>query len=125
MKDIQKRFALFLGACIPARLALTALAYKLQVNYLPFMGVITLFIAFGFLYLYFTGARQKGSETFGQPIWWRNLRFVHGLLYLLFSLLAINKYKNAYLVILCDTFLGFIFFIWHHYWTGRFTQIYN
>ena len=121
MTPMQKRLLLFLGGCIPARLVLAATAKYLPVYYLPYMGLVTLGIAFGFLYLYFTGKRRVGLETQGAPIWWMRFRILHGLLYLLFSLMAFMRLKNAYLVILLDTFIGLGLFLWHHYTAGDFT----
>ena len=86
MNSIQKRFALFLGACIPLRLLLVYLAKIIPLNYLHYLGYIALLPAFGFLYLYFTGNRKTGLETQGAPIWWMNIRIIHGLLYLLFAI---------------------------------------
>ena len=120
MTPMQKRFLLFLGGCIPARLVLTALAKYLPLQYLPFLGLITLSIAIGFIYLYFTGKRTIGFETQGAPIWWSKFRIIHGLMYLLFSLLAFNYYRNAYKILFADTMLGLILFIIHHYQAGDF-----
>ena len=118
MTPMQKRFLFFLGGCIPARLALTSLAKYAPLYYLPYIGIITLVIAIGFLYLYFTGKRTVGPETQGAPIWWMKFRIFHGLMYLLFSLLAFNYVKNAYLVLLADTIVGLILFLVHHYSVG-------
>lgn len=115
MKDINKSILLFLFACIPSRLGLTALAKYMPATYLPYMGLITLGMAFGFLYLYFSGKRETGAETFGQPIWWKNFRIVHGLSYLLFSYLAFQQSKNAYLVLFYDTLFGLMIFLKHHF----------
>lgn len=115
MTPLQKRFLLFLGGCIPARLALTALAKYSSPQSLPYMTIITLPIAIGFLYLYFTGQRTTGIETQGAPIWWMPFRIIHGLLYLLFSALAFMRYKNAYMVLLADTLLGLVLFLFHHF----------
>jgi len=123
MSPIQKRFLFFLGGCIPARLALTALAKYLSLKYLPFLGLITLSIAFGFIYLYFTGKRTTGFETQGASIWWMKLRIIHGLMYLLFSLLAFNYYRNAYKILFADTMLGLLLFIIHHYQSGNFNKL--
>jgi hypothetical protein len=123
MNTIQKRFLLFLGGCIPARLALVGLAKYLPNKYLPYLGYITLLMALGFLYLYFTGARKVGQETFGQPIWWSKFRIIHGLLYLVFSYYAINRYANAYLFLLYDTFIGLGLFLIHHYSVGSFNKL--
>jgi len=120
MTPMQKRLLLFLGGCIPARLALTAIAKYLPLKYLPFLGILTLIIAIGFLYLYFTGKRTTGPETQGAPIWWMKFRIIHGLMYLLFSLLAFNYIRNAYRILFADTILGLVIFLIHHYQAGDF-----
>jgi hypothetical protein len=81
-------------------------------------------MALGFLYLYFSGARKVGPETFGQPIWWNKFRIIHGILYLLFSFYAINRYANAYLFLLYDTLIGLALFLGHHYSVGDFNKLY-
>ena len=123
MNHIQKRFLLFLGGCIPARLFLVALAKYMPNNYLRYLGFITLLMALGFLYLYFTGARKVGVETFGQPIWWNKFRIIHGLLYFIFSYYAINGYASAYLILLYDTLIGLVLFLIHHYSVGNFNKL--
>ena len=123
MTPIQKRFLLFLGLCIPSRLALTATAKYLPLKYLPYMGLITLSIAIGFLYLYFTGKRTSGLETQGTPIWWMKFRIIHGLMYLLFSLLAFNYIRNAYMILLVDTIFGLVLFLLHHYQEDDFKRL--
>jgi len=120
MTPMQKRFLLFLGGCIPARLALTAAAKYLPLSYLPYMGIVTLVIAIGFLYLYFTGKRTTGLETQGAPIWWMKFRIFHGLMYGLFSFLAFNYMRNAYKVLLVDTIIGLLLFLHYHYQAGDF-----
>lgn len=124
MKPIQKRFLMFLGGCIPARLALVWLAIKTPLSYLPYLGYLALIVAFGFLYLYFTGKRTIGIETQGAPIWWTQFRIFHGLLYLCFSLYAIQGLRNAYQFLLADVILGLILFIGHHYQEGNFSKLF-
>lgn len=124
MTPIQKRFVLFLGGCIPARLALTALGKYLPLPYLPYLGLITLAIAIGFLYLYFTGKRTSGLETQGAPIWWMKFRIIHGLMYLLFSFFAFNYIRNGYLILLADTLIGLVLFLIHHYQAGDFQTLF-
>ena len=123
MNTIQKRFLLFLGLCIPSRLLLVALAKYMPNKYLPYLGYITLLMALGFLYLYITGTRKVGAETFGQPIWWSKFRIIHGLFYLLFSFYAINHYSSAYLILLYDTLIGLGLFLVHHYYAGNFNKL--
>ena len=116
----QKRFALFLGGCIPARVGLALIAKYLSSS--PYLyklfGLILLLPAFGFLYLFFTGQRQgTGVETQGELIWWNKFRVLHGILYLLFSYNAIFNpgFKSAYLLLLLDAFIGLTLFLLHHY----------
>ena len=121
---MQKRFLLFLGGCIPSRLLLVGLAKYMPLVYLPYLGYMTLVMGLGFLYLYFTGERKVGAETFGHPIWWRNYRIIHGIFYLVFSYYAIHKYANAYLFLLYDTLIGLGLFLVHHYSMGDFIKLY-
>tara|TARA_B110000305_G_C18857848_1_gene367419 strand:- start:20 stop:397 length:378 start_codon:yes stop_codon:yes gene_type:complete len=124
MNSIQKRFALFLGACIPLRFLIVYLVKNIHINYLHYLGYIALIPAFGFLYLYFTGKRQTGPETQGAPIWWSKFRIIHGLLYLLFAIYAINKIAFAYQFLLLDVIIGLILFLWHHFISGNFSKLF-
>ena len=125
MNALQKRFALFLGGCIPARLFLVYLAKTIPLKYLPYMGLGGLLLAGGFIYLFITGKRSIGLETGGAPIWWKNFRLLHGLLYLLFAIFALKgEQKIAYKLLLVDVFLGLGLFLWHHYNAGSFSQLF-
>jgi hypothetical protein len=101
---------LFFIGCIGSRLALTFFI-KNQNNYnLPIYGYIGLIPALGFLYNFFTyNIKKKGF--FGGKIWWNNLRIVHSLLYLSFSIFSINKKKYSWIPLLIDVIIGFISFI--------------
>lgn len=123
MKAIQKRFLLFLGGCIPARLFVVWLAKITPLNYLPYLGALALFPAIGFLYLFFTGKRQIGLETQGAPIWWAPFRLIHGLIYFGFAYAAIQQVAMAYQILLLDVCLGLGLFLWHHYTVGSFAQL--
>ena len=111
MNPIQKRFSLFLFLCIVIRSVLIYISYKLKNNskYLKIMGLILLFPAFGFLYIYFTNTRKTGREVFGGKIWWNDLRPIHGIIYILFSLFSLVNNKtmnnNAWLFLLIDVIL--------------------
>jgi hypothetical protein len=122
MTPMQKRFLLFLGGCIPMRLALVWLAKEVPLNYLPYLGYLALLPAFGFLYLFFSGKRTSGVETGGAPIWWNQFRILHGLIYLLFAYYAINRIKSAYKFLLADVCIGLVLFLWHHYQAGDFSK---
>ena len=114
MKIIQKRFLAFLFACIPARLLIAWIAKKVSNNYLPYLGLLALLPATGFLYIYLSGMRKTGGETFGQKIWWNNLRPIHAFMFYLFAYLAITKNKKAYLVLFTDAMLGLVSFLIYH-----------
>lgn len=120
----QKRFAFFLGGCIPARIGLALIAKYLSSSpsnafYYKLFGYLLLLPAFGFLYLFFSGKRQDivGVETQGELIWWNKFRLLHGFLYLLFSYNAIFNptFKSAYGILILDTFIGLILFLLHQY----------
>ena len=114
MNDLQKRFALFLTACMGTRLLLAILAKKANKSLLLIMGVLALLPATGFFYLFFSGKRNTGPETFGDKIWWNNLRPVHGILYLLFAIYAIRGDRRAWLFLLLDVIFGLISFTVFH-----------
>jgi hypothetical protein len=123
MNSIQKRFLLFLFGCIPTRLILAYVAKVIPLLYLPIMGIVTLIMAIGFIYIYFTGSRTSGPETFGDKIWWNNLRPVHAMFYLIFSYYAINKIRSGWVFLLYDVILGLLSFLIFHYINGDFKKI--
>lgn len=124
MNNIQKRFLLFIFGCILIRSLLVVCAKKINKKYLPYLGVITLIPALGFIIIYFGKLRNKGGETFGDKIWWNNLRPIHALLYLYFSYLAFNKNDNSYIPLLIDVIIGFFSFLVFHYKNNNFIHLY-
>lgn len=118
MKDSQKSMFLFLLGCIPARLLLAYLASSSNDTIQKSVGILALFIAVGFFVIYFGGYRKTGAETFGEPIWWNNLRPVHGLLYLTVFIVIwlFPQYKNwAWKILLLDVLIGLSAFIYHRF----------
>jgi hypothetical protein len=115
MNTIQKRFMLFLIGCIGFRLLIAYVAKTIDIKFLKYMGYLLLLPAFGFLYIYLTGARKTGPEVFGDKIWWNSLRPIHGLLYLLFSYNAINGNKNAWIYLFIDALFGLTSFLIYHF----------
>jgi hypothetical protein len=125
MNNIQKRFLLFLFGCIGMRSLFVILARKANTEYLKYMGYLALLPAIGFIYIYLTGSRITGGETFGDKIWWNNLRPIHSLVYFLFAYNAIIGNKNAWLYLLFDVVFGLTSFLIFHYQNGDFSKLFN
>ena len=123
MNNIQKRFLLFIFGCIFLRLCIVFFVKNLKLKYLPIIGYIALIPAIGFFTIYFFNLRKTGTEVFGEKIWWNDIRPVHGILYLLFSYLAINKNKNAWIILLFDVLFGLFMFLNNHYNKGNFKYL--
>ena len=123
MNTIQKRFLAFLLLCIPVRIGFVFIAKKVDKKYLPYLGYLAILPAIGFAYIYIFGKRKTGGETFGQKIWWNNLRPIHSILYFMFTYLALKKSNNAYIPLLLDVIIGLISFIIYHYNTGSFGKL--
>ena len=122
MNQFKQRFLMFLIGCIGLRLLFAIIAKYINTNYLKYLGYLALLPAIGFLYIFLTGARKTGPETFGAKIWWNNLRPVHSLLYFLFAYNAIIGNKQAWVYLLLDVLLGLISFLVHHYVNGDFSR---
>jgi len=123
MNSIQKRFLLFLVGCIGMRSLFVIIAKKIDTEYLKYMGYLALLPAIGFIYIYLTGSRQTGGETFGDKIWWNNLRPIHSLVYFLFAYNAIIGNKNSWLYLLFDVVFGLTSFLIFHYQNGDFSKL--
>lgn len=121
MNDTQKRFIGF-SICIVIRFILVIIAKIINKIYLPYLGYLALLPALGFMTVYLTGSRKVGIETLGEKIWWNDLRPLHAILYAVFALMAINKCKNAYIILLIDVVIGLIAFINYHYNQGVFNN---
>jgi hypothetical protein len=123
MNTIQKRFLLFLIGCIGLRSLFVVIAKNIDIKFLPYLGYLALLPTIGFIYIYATDSRKTGAETFGEKIWWNNLRPVHALMYGLFAFNAINKNPNAWIYLLIDVLIGLFSFLIFHYTNGDFSKI--
>jgi hypothetical protein len=123
MNQIQKRFLLFLIACIGVRTLFVFIAKNTSVTYLPYLGYLALLPAVGFAYIYLTGSRKTGQEVFGEKIWWNDLRPLHSLLYFLFAYNAIQANKNSWVYLLIDVIIGIFSFLIFHYFNGDFEKL--
>jgi hypothetical protein len=92
---------------------------------LKYLGYLALLPAIGFIYIYLTGTRKTGAETFGEKIWWNDLRPVHSILYFLFAYNAISGNKQSWIYLLVDVLLGLISFLVHHYVNGDFLHLFS
>jgi hypothetical protein len=113
--NLQKRFWMFLIGCIGVRSMFVVLAKYANVCYLKYAGYMALLPAVGFLYIYVSGSRKTGPETFGEKIWWNALRPVHSILYFLFAYNAIIGNKQSWIYLLVDVVFGLLSFLTHHY----------
>ena len=105
MKQNTKLLVIFLTACLTTRLLISYILWKINPKYLPLAGFVLIGIGLGFLYQTFNN-RKVGA--FGQKVWWHNLRPVHGLLYIIGGIMALNKDNNSYKIILLDTTIGLL-----------------
>jgi hypothetical protein len=106
---MDKRTLLFLVGCMGTRLSLVWLAK----NYPKPVALLAVCISFGFMYIWVNGLRKTGPETFGDPIWWNDLRPLHSLLYAIFAVLALNGNEHAWKVLLLDVIIGFSAWVNH------------
>ena len=112
----MERKALFLFGCMGSRLTITWLAYKYPELTLRPLGIMALIIASGFAYIYANGLRKTGIETFGERIWWNELRPVHAVLWGTFAIMALNDMRaDAWKVLLLDVIIGFTAWLLKNY----------
>ena len=114
MKDIHKRYILFIFGCLIIRFLIVYLVSKVDKKYLPYLGYLGLIPAFSFMIIYLFGLRKTGRETFGNKIWWNSLRPLHSLLYFIFSYMAIKGNRNSYILLLIDVIIGGLSFFGYH-----------
>lgn len=123
LNTIKKGILLFLLVCIPLRIVLAVIAKVLPVYYLPIIGIPFLIFGIGTLYLYLTGTRTTGGGAFGGVLWWKDMRPIHGILYLSFAILAFLRYPYAWILLAVDVLVGLVGFLTYHTVTGNFTRL--
>jgi hypothetical protein len=100
---------LFYYGCMPLRLGFAYAAYVANESHLRWMGLIALLIGVLFILVWVTKSRNvKGA--FGGNVWWSNLRPIHGILYIIFAISALNGSRDGYKILLADAGLGFVSF---------------
>ena len=125
MNTIQIRFLMFLVGCIGTRLLFSYLAKIANKKILKIMGLLALIPAIAWIYLYFTNGRKTGPEVFGDVIWWNNLRIVHALIYILFSIYALQNKHFAWFVLFVDALFGLTAFIYYHSSNGNIFKLFQ
>ena len=110
-----QRMLMFLFGCLVVRCAFVILAARVNTKHLKYLGYLAILPAVGFMYIFLTGSRTTGVETFGEKIWWNNLRPVHSVLYILFAYQAINGHKSAWIFLALDVFIGFTSWMIHKF----------
>ena len=123
MNAIQIRFLLFLFGCIGSRLLFTGVSAMASGWFLQLLGIIAMIPVLGWFYIIFIGERDTGVEVMGGKIWWKNLRPIHMLLWFMFAWLAIQKNRQAWMVLLVDTLFGLGAFLVHHGSQGNFKKL--
>ena len=72
------------------------------------MSLFGLLIGISFLNQY---RQDKKMGFFGGPAYWHPFRFIHGIIYIVFGLLALSNVKKAYMLLLLDVLIGLFVFI--------------
>lgn len=111
--EFQKRALLFLFGCIALRLLFVYIAKTLDNKYLPYLGILALGPIIGWLVIMFIKPRDTGAEA-GGKIWWKPIRPIHLILYMIFAYLAFTKNQYAYVPLLIDVIFGLVLFIVYH-----------
>uniref|UniRef100_A0A6C0IX07 Uncharacterized protein n=1 Tax=viral metagenome TaxID=1070528 RepID=A0A6C0IX07_9ZZZZ len=110
----QERFALFLIGCMGSRLALAEGARHYEgTDTLAKIAPFAFLPALGFTILFIFGLRTHGPETFGDLIWWDNLRPVHAILYAMFAVAAMNHRPSSHYLYI-DLVIGLFAWITFH-----------
>jgi hypothetical protein len=117
MNDLEKRFILFIGICIPVRFLVMYYSKTTNYNNLQYLGILYMIISLSMMYIYATDSRKTGLETFGKKIWWNDLRPIFALIYFAFAYNAIQGKEDAYKYLVYDLILGFFAFLYKHFIT--------
>lgn len=117
------RILLFIFLCFPVRLLIAFFAKFLQNNSIKkkhlqsttiqyIFILFTLIIGISFINNWFINKQVGG---FGGKVWWKNLRLIHGINFILYSILSIMNVKNAYKLLFMDALIGILSFILNYF----------
>ncbi len=108
-----QRVLLFLIGCIGTRTAFAIAAKYASPEILQTLGALALLPAIGFFLIYIFKLRETGPEVFGEKIWWNHLRPIHGTMYLLFAIFALQKKPFAWMFLAADVIFGLLVYLTH------------
>lgn len=101
--DKIKRILYYIFGCVMVR-AIMIVIVKNNLKYLKLFGIISLIIGIAFIHAFLYSKKTHGF--FGGPVWWNNNRLIHGLLYILFSIMALSNNHNSWIVLLVSLIFG-------------------
>jgi hypothetical protein len=114
---LTRRGRIFLFGCIGVRITIFLIAKYIGENkrwLLPYLGMFALLPAIGFISIFLGDFRKKGMEA-GGPIWWNDMRPIHGAMYLLFAVFAFKKKPFAWKVLMVDVLIGLFAWVKHYF----------
>lgn len=110
----MNRIVAFWLGCVPARALYAYLAYRWTPNLTFYLAFPAILMGLSFIILRVANLRQTGFEVNYERIWWNNLRPIHGILYLIFAYLALQKNAFAYIPLVIDLCFGIVAFLFFH-----------
>ena len=69
------------------------------------LGYLFFIPALSWFYLTIVG---KSHGFFGGIAWWKNVRLIHAVIFFLFAILSIYKWKKAYWFLYLDVIIGLL-----------------
>lgn len=115
MNALNQRKQNFVFGCLFARFIIAYSCFYIPDYLLPMKSIVIFMIGSAFIYLYMFKLRMNAPEGGGKT-WWNYARPLHGLLYVLASILLITGDRvNAAYLLFADVFFGLIAFLYNHY----------
>lgn len=103
----MNKYKIFL--CLLVRYSLAFFIKTINIKYLSILSLPAIIISFGFFRNYLN--YKPGDKGFaGGNVWWNDYRLFHSFMFAIFSILALYKNKNAWIILLIDAIFGTIFF---------------
>jgi hypothetical protein len=112
---VSKNQLLVLFGCIPLRIFLVWVSTIIPEEYQTIFGVLLLMISLSFLYLFFKDGRLNAAESGTGTTWWSNLRLIHGALYLVAAIYALQHLKIVWIPLTIDILFGIVVFFSHYF----------